>query len=53
VLQDMEVVLEVPSHAQQSMCRESVPLLGGAFPSYEMFLAQWTSLSLACNHPQL
>ncbi|KAF9222874.1 hypothetical protein BS17DRAFT_652152, partial [Gyrodon lividus] len=37
VLQDMEVVLEIPSHAQQSMCGESVPLLGGAFPSHEMF----------------
>ncbi|KIK80918.1 hypothetical protein PAXRUDRAFT_46109, partial [Paxillus rubicundulus Ve08.2h10] len=53
VLQDMEVVLEVPSHAQQSMCGESIPLLGGALPLYETFLAQWTGLSLACDHPQL
>ncbi|KAF8833832.1 hypothetical protein BDN67DRAFT_858484, partial [Paxillus ammoniavirescens] len=53
VLQDMEVVLEVPSHAQRSMCGESIPLLSRAFPSYEMFLAQWTSLSSACDHPQL
>ncbi|KIK79311.1 hypothetical protein PAXRUDRAFT_40804, partial [Paxillus rubicundulus Ve08.2h10] len=41
VLQDMEVVLEVPSWAQQSMCGQSLLLLGGAIPSYETFLAQW------------
>ncbi|KIK98011.1 hypothetical protein PAXRUDRAFT_135057, partial [Paxillus rubicundulus Ve08.2h10] len=44
---------EVPFHAQWTMCRESIPLIGGAFPSYETFLTQWTSLSLACDHPQL
>ncbi|KIK77453.1 hypothetical protein PAXRUDRAFT_42232, partial [Paxillus rubicundulus Ve08.2h10] len=41
VSQDMEVVLEVPSHAQWCMCGESVPLLGGALLSYETFFAQW------------
>ncbi|KAI9567261.1 hypothetical protein HD554DRAFT_2024198 [Boletus coccyginus] len=49
VLQDMEVVLE----AQQTMCGEIMQLLGGTFPSYETFLAQWTSLSSSCTHPQL
>ncbi|KAF9231413.1 hypothetical protein BU15DRAFT_7811, partial [Melanogaster broomeanus] len=44
VLQDMEVVLEVPSQAQKSMCSQSLPLLSGTVPSYETFLAQWTSL---------
>ncbi|KAF9220321.1 hypothetical protein BS17DRAFT_686284, partial [Gyrodon lividus] len=49
----LRALRQVPSNAQQSMCGESVLLLGGALPSYETFLAQWTSLSLACNHPQL
>ncbi|KIK78477.1 hypothetical protein PAXRUDRAFT_163928, partial [Paxillus rubicundulus Ve08.2h10] len=53
VLQDMEVILEVPSWAQQSMCGQSLPLLGGAIPSYETFLAQWTSLSMSRTNPQL
>ncbi|KIK77308.1 hypothetical protein PAXRUDRAFT_167300, partial [Paxillus rubicundulus Ve08.2h10] len=43
----------VPSQAQQSMCGQSLPLLGGAIPSYETFLAQWTSLSMSHINPQL
>jgi hypothetical protein len=35
------------------MCGETMPLLGGAFPSYETFLAQWTALSSSCTHSQL
>ncbi|KIK79653.1 hypothetical protein PAXRUDRAFT_160780, partial [Paxillus rubicundulus Ve08.2h10] len=53
VLQDMEVVLEVPAHAQHTMCGGRMLLLHRAILSYEVFLAQWTNLSSACNHPQL
>lgn len=35
------------------MCKETMLLLGGAIPSFEMFLAQWKRLSLAPSHPQL
>ena len=35
------------------MCRENIPLLGGAVPSYETFLAQWKRLCVMDNHPQL
>ncbi|KIK76631.1 hypothetical protein PAXRUDRAFT_169319, partial [Paxillus rubicundulus Ve08.2h10] len=53
VLQAMEVIFEVPSQAQKSMCSQSFPLLGSTVPSYETFLAQWTSLSTSHTNPQL
>ncbi|KIJ18794.1 hypothetical protein PAXINDRAFT_70562 [Paxillus involutus ATCC 200175] len=50
VIQDMEVVLEVPHAAQQCMSGESLPLLSHAVPSFETFVAQWEHLSL--NFPR-
>ncbi|KAI9570067.1 hypothetical protein HD554DRAFT_2019311, partial [Boletus coccyginus] len=53
VLQDMKVILGVPCHAQHSMCGENIPLLDGAVPFYETFLAQWKRLCVMNDHPQL
>ncbi|KIK24334.1 hypothetical protein PISMIDRAFT_44028, partial [Pisolithus microcarpus 441] len=50
VLQDMEVVLEIPHSAQQCMSGESFPLLSRVVPSFETFMAQWEQLSL--NEPR-
>ncbi|KIK22292.1 hypothetical protein PISMIDRAFT_102707, partial [Pisolithus microcarpus 441] len=50
VLQDMEVVLEIPRSAQQCMLGESFPLLSHVVPSFETFMAQWEQLSL--NKPR-
>lgn len=44
---------KVPAHAQRSMCGENMPLLGGAIPSYEAFLAKWSHMSSSTTHPQL
>ncbi|KIK13434.1 hypothetical protein PISMIDRAFT_44079, partial [Pisolithus microcarpus 441] len=49
VLQDMEVVLEIPHSAQQCMLGESFPLLSRAVPLFKTFMAQWEQLSL--NEP--
>ncbi|KAI6123898.1 hypothetical protein EV401DRAFT_2069113 [Pisolithus croceorrhizus] len=46
VLQDVEVVLEIPHAAQQSMSGESTPKLGGAIPAFEMFIEEWKRLKM-------
>ncbi|KIJ59147.1 hypothetical protein HYDPIDRAFT_66579, partial [Hydnomerulius pinastri MD-312] len=53
VLQDLEVVLEVPSLAQHTMSGEHSPLAGGTLPTYETFVVQWQTLASSPNHPQL
>ncbi|KAI6119167.1 hypothetical protein EDD16DRAFT_1706851 [Pisolithus croceorrhizus] len=45
VLQDVEVVLEIPHAAQQSMSGESTPKLSGAIPAFETFIEEWKGLS--------
>ncbi|KIK28681.1 hypothetical protein PISMIDRAFT_51629, partial [Pisolithus microcarpus 441] len=50
VLQDVEVVLEIPHAAQQSMSGESTPKLGGAVPAFETFMEEWKRLSNAVPH---
>ncbi|KAH0833879.1 hypothetical protein J3R83DRAFT_11054 [Lanmaoa asiatica] len=53
VLQDLEVILEVPLLAQKTMCGEETPLLGGAVPAFEVFIAQWKRLSDLVDAPHL
>jgi hypothetical protein len=36
--------------AQQCMSSESTPVLSGAVPAFEVFMAQWKSLSEAIPH---
>ncbi|KAI6100749.1 hypothetical protein EDD16DRAFT_1490628 [Pisolithus croceorrhizus] len=50
VLQDVEVVLEIPHAAQQSMSGESTPKLGSAVPAFETFIEEWKRLSNAVPH---
>ncbi|KIM64060.1 hypothetical protein SCLCIDRAFT_50902, partial [Scleroderma citrinum Foug A] len=44
ILEDLEMVLEVPHCAQQTMSGERTPLLGNVVPTFEMFIAQWQAL---------
>ncbi|KIM68546.1 hypothetical protein SCLCIDRAFT_105957, partial [Scleroderma citrinum Foug A] len=45
VLENIEMVLEIPHGAQQKMSGESTPLLGNAVPNFEAVMVQWEALS--------
>ncbi|KAG9309365.1 hypothetical protein JVU11DRAFT_10602 [Chiua virens] len=50
VLQDLEVVLEVPHAAQQCMSSESTPMLGGEIPAFKILVMQWEVLAIKAPH---
>ncbi|KIM60351.1 hypothetical protein SCLCIDRAFT_52033, partial [Scleroderma citrinum Foug A] len=50
LLQDLEVVLEIPHEAQKSMSSESCPTLGGAIPAFEKFMMEWEALATNVPH---
>ncbi|KAG1728223.1 hypothetical protein EDB19DRAFT_1582133, partial [Suillus lakei] len=41
VLQDLEVILEAPRHAQQCMSGKTSPLLGNTIPAFEGLIQRW------------
>ncbi|KIL57978.1 hypothetical protein M378DRAFT_188346 [Amanita muscaria Koide BX008] len=51
VLRDFEIILEVPHRVQQAMSSESLPILAGAIPAFEMFMTSWELLR--DKHPRL
>ena len=44
-LQDIEAILAVPHAAQQTMSKESTPILSGSIPAFEMFMSSWEQLA--------
>ncbi|KIM55528.1 hypothetical protein SCLCIDRAFT_30313 [Scleroderma citrinum Foug A] len=45
VIEDMEIVLEVPNSAQQLMSHKTLPVLSCAVPTIETLIIQWEHLS--------
>ncbi|KIM83096.1 hypothetical protein PILCRDRAFT_69854, partial [Piloderma croceum F 1598] len=45
VLEDFEVILEIPHTVQQIMSNESTPILAGTIPSFELFMTSWERLT--------
>ncbi|KAH7918398.1 hypothetical protein BV22DRAFT_1024651 [Leucogyrophana mollusca] len=50
ILQDLEVILEIPHAEQQKMSGESTPRLGQAIPSIETLRKNWKDLAIAAPH---
>ncbi|KAH7903783.1 ribonuclease H-like domain-containing protein [Hygrophoropsis aurantiaca] len=50
VLQDLEVVLEMPHIEQQKMSGEKTPRLGQAVPSFENLRLNWENLAVIAPH---
>ncbi|TFK59651.1 hypothetical protein BDN72DRAFT_746680, partial [Pluteus cervinus] len=50
-LEDIAVMLSVPSRIQQALCSERTPNLSFALPNFEWLLLSWTKLAEA--HPHL
>ncbi|KIK19412.1 hypothetical protein PISMIDRAFT_43550, partial [Pisolithus microcarpus 441] len=50
VLQDLEVVLEIPHEVQQCMSSESRPILSKAVPAFEMAILRWRALAKHAPH---
>jgi hypothetical protein len=44
-LQDIEAILAVPHAAQQTMSKETTPILSGSIPAFEMFMSSWEQLA--------
>ncbi|KIM78715.1 hypothetical protein PILCRDRAFT_56284, partial [Piloderma croceum F 1598] len=51
VLQDFQIILEIPHYVQQFMSGESTPILSNSIPAFELFLSKWEDL--AVMHPRL
>jgi hypothetical protein len=45
VLYDFERILQVPHRIQQAMSLESLPCLGQAIPTFELFMLGWENLT--------
>jgi hypothetical protein len=52
VLQDFEYILAVLHKVQQTMSRESTPILVGSLPAFEMFMTAWEALGEKNPHLQ-
>ncbi|KAI6096411.1 hypothetical protein EDD16DRAFT_1466621, partial [Pisolithus croceorrhizus] len=50
ILQDIELVLEIPHLAQQWMSAESTPTLGTVVLTFEEFITRWQHLSKLVPH---
>ncbi|KIK26369.1 hypothetical protein PISMIDRAFT_50153, partial [Pisolithus microcarpus 441] len=50
VLQDLEVVLEIPHEAQQCMSSESRPVLSKAVPAFKTVILPWQALAKHAPH---
>ncbi|KAG2745663.1 hypothetical protein P692DRAFT_201719787, partial [Suillus brevipes Sb2] len=50
LLQDLEVILEVPHTAQQTMSSKSTPVLSGTIPAFENMTEQWSWLKYHTSH---
>ncbi|KIM81085.1 hypothetical protein PILCRDRAFT_9113 [Piloderma croceum F 1598] len=51
VLQDFQIILEIPHYVQQFMSGESTPILSNSILAFELFLSKWEDL--AVMHPRL
>jgi hypothetical protein len=52
-LQDIKAILAVPHAAQQTMSKETTPILSGSIPAFEMFMLSWEQLAekIPCLKP--